>query len=106
MGSKLYIDKNGYYRRKADDRLLHRNVAYFQIYLKNRDKYPLPFKKYIVHHKDGNKRNSYPNNLEIMLPGEHKTHHRNYLIEKHFLKPLMSLIMLIFFIFLIFLILK
>ena len=31
--------------------------------------------EYIVHHKDGNKLNNNPNNLEVMLKGKHSSFH-------------------------------
>ena len=41
-------------------------TAFTKIYLKNRAKYPLPFNKYIVNHKDGDKKNNTPKNLELI----------------------------------------
>jgi hypothetical protein len=41
-------------------------IAYTKIYLKNRTKYPLPFNKYRVNHKDGNEQNNIPKNLELI----------------------------------------
>jgi len=47
-------DKNGYPIGKVEHSdLIHRQIAYSEIYLKNRHKYPLPFSKYVVHHIDG-----------------------------------------------------
>ena len=69
-------DEKGYL--KGEDKhsnLWHRKVAYYKIYLKNKGKYPLPFSEYEVHHKDGDKKNNLPENLEILTPEEH--------IDKH-----------------------
>ena len=63
--SVVKIDKNGYERGNYSD-LIHRQKAYRYIYLKNRDKYPLKFSDYVVHHKDGKKRNNKVSNLELL----------------------------------------
>ncbi len=70
-----YIDENGYYRWKDTQRLVHRDIAYKQIYLKNRDKYPLPFRCYQIHHIDRNKTNNRVDNLEILTEEEHRKVH-------------------------------
>ena len=70
------IDKNTYIREREDKRLVHRNKAYKEIYLKNREKYSLPFGKYQVHHIDGNKFNNSIKNLLIVTREEHKKIHR------------------------------
>ena len=67
-----YVDGNGY---KRHSNLVHREKAYEQIYKKNRDKYPLPFSEYVVHHKDGDKQNNDIQNLEILTPAEHEKVH-------------------------------
>ena len=71
-----YVDENGYVREKPKhSNLIHRKIAYREIYLKHRDKYPRPFKEYIVHHIDGNKRNNKINNLVIMTQEDHEEIH-------------------------------
>lgn len=70
-----YIDKNGYERHSS---LVHREKAYEQIYKNNRDKYPLPFSEYVIHHKDENKKNNNIDNLEILTPEEHERKHRKH----------------------------
>ncbi len=67
-----YTDNNGYERHSN---LVHRQKAYEQIYKKNRHKYTRPFSEYVIHHKDGNKRNNNIENLEILLPEEHERIH-------------------------------
>ncbi len=67
-----YTDKKGY---KRHSNLVHREKAYEQIYKKNRDRYPLPFSEYVVHHKDGNKQNNEIDNLDILTPDEHEGFH-------------------------------
>lgn len=46
--------------------LTHRNLAYKEIYLKDRNKYPLPFYDYYVHHKDRNRKNNNLANIELL----------------------------------------
>lgn len=73
-----YTDEDGYLRDTVENgfsTLIHRQKAYRNIYLKNRDKYPLPFEYYVVHHIDGDKKNNRLYNLEIMLPEEHEAIH-------------------------------
>lgn len=78
----IFIDKKGYPRYRKNGKLVHRSMAYKYIYLKNMGKYPLPFRKYIVHHKDGNKRNYHSSNLEILTPTEHRTTHGIINVER------------------------
>jgi len=66
-----YLDKNGYARRVIDDRLIHRIVAYYQVYLPNRHLYPLSFSSYDIHHKNGNKLDNSPENLEPLIHDVH-----------------------------------
>lgn len=43
----------------------------------------------VVHHKDGNKQNNDPNNLQVMSPSEHSSYHARKLVQEgkhHFLK--------------------
>ncbi len=71
------IDDNGYERGNLKhSNLIHRQIAYRYIYALNRDKYPLPFSEYVVHHKDGKKKNNDVSNLEILTPEEHKAVHK------------------------------
>ena len=78
-----FIDDKGYERGKVEhSNLVHRQKAYNNIYLKNRDDYPLPFSKYQVHHIDFNKRNNNINNLQIVTPEEHEKLHGIINIEK------------------------
>jgi len=72
-----YIDANGYKRDNIKhSNLTHRNIAYYDIYIKNRDKYPLPFSKYQIHHKDHNKLNNNTENLELLTKEEHEAIHK------------------------------
>jgi hypothetical protein len=75
----MVTDSNGYERGeyKHSD-LIHRQVAYNEIYKKNKKKYPLKFSEYIVHHVDGDKKNNIPSNLQIMTQKEHEKVHGIY----------------------------
>jgi hypothetical protein len=70
----MEIDENGYPRGKYSN-LIHRQVAYREIYLKHREDYPLPFSKYIIHHKDRNRRNFNVDNLQLVTKEEHSRIH-------------------------------
>ncbi len=84
--NETYIDENGYERGELKhSTLIHRQVAYRSIWLPNRDKYPLPFYKYDVHHVDGNKTNNRVSNLQLLTREEHKQLHSE---QKNHLKPL------------------
>ena len=72
MGEKTYIDKNGYFRFNDSDKLVHRWVAYNKIYKPNKRKYSMNFRNYQVHHKDGNKLNNSPLNLQVVTLFQHK----------------------------------
>ena len=65
-----YLDKDGYLRNEQGE-LIHRAVAYHEIYLEQRYLYPLPFAKYVVRHIDGNKKNNEVSNLLIMTDFQH-----------------------------------
>lgn len=73
----IKTDNKGYKRGElSHSDLIHRQVAYKEIYLKNREDYPLPFEKYIVHHIDGNKQNNDVSNLKILTKEEHEAIHK------------------------------
>jgi len=72
---KTYIDKQGYKRYKDNGRLVHRETAYNQIYIKDIGKYPLRFREYDIHHIDGNKLNNKSKNLQILTREQHKQVH-------------------------------
>ena len=78
----MYEDKKGYLRyknkRKGVSNLVHSNVAHDEIWAKNRNKYPLPFSKYVVHHKDSNKKHNLKSNLSLMLRDDHTDSHTEF----------------------------
>jgi len=71
-----YTDSHGYLRYVDTDCLVHRDVA-FQNHLARSD---IKFSKCDVHHKDGNKLNNDPNNLEVLKPDEHLEKHNLLLV--------------------------
>lgn len=76
MQRKISINDNGYAEGKPEHSdLISRKVAYKEIYKKNRDKYPLKFRDYIVHHIDGDKLNNSVKNLYICIKEEHNALH-------------------------------
>ncbi len=87
MKEEVYEDEKGYLRSKSTKKLVHREIAYKEIYLKNKEKYALPFKEYIVHHIDGNKKNNNSSNLIILLPMDHTKLHRFIALNKQELEP-------------------
>ena len=68
---KRYIDERGY-ERDGFRKLIHRQIAFRELYDGSYDK---PFREYVVHHKDRNKLNNAPDNLEILLPAQHNKLH-------------------------------
>ena len=74
-GKNYFLDENGYYRFNDSRRLVHRGVAYKEIYKKNRSNYPLRFGGYVIHHKDKNKLNNDISNLQIVTQEEHEALH-------------------------------
>lgn len=68
----FHLDIRGY-ERDGYNKLVHRKVAYKCLY--SYPKYPLRFGDYDIHHKDKNKRNNNPNNLQILTRKQHKKKH-------------------------------
>jgi predicted nucleic acid-binding Zn ribbon protein len=77
-----FINKNGYSEGNQHSDLISRKVAYEQIYLKNRDKYPLRFSQYIIHHINGEKLNNSITNLYICTTKEHNQIHNEQIKNK------------------------
>ena len=61
-------------RKKENVGFLRRRKMYAE-YLLRRDKYPLPFDAYEVHHKDFNNKNFHTDNLQLLTPKEHNRLH-------------------------------
>ena len=74
MNKWIFRAQNLKYPEK-EGQVFHRWYARKHIYYKNREKYPLHFTEYEVHHKDHNKRNNGLDNLEILTREEHKRRH-------------------------------
>lgn len=66
-----YIDGRGYLRWKKNNRLCHRDIAW-EHGLRGHDK----FGNCDIHHKDENKFNNNPSNLEILTREEHQKEHK------------------------------
>jgi len=76
---KTYIDNNGYLRFNSSGKLVHRWVAEKNIGRRLRP-------DEVVHHKDGNKLNNSPNNLQVFSSqDEHHSLHIKHKILKFFL---------------------
>ena len=71
---RKHTDENGYWRYE-NNKLVHREIAYKEIYKKERYKFSQPFGSYIVHHIDENKKNNNPSNLLIMFQDDHEKIH-------------------------------
>lgn len=65
-----YIDSNGYLRWKDSNRLCHRDIAW-DANLRG----PGKFGELDIHHKDGNKFNNSPANLEVLTREAHQREH-------------------------------
>ena len=85
-----YLDRDGYYRFKSNNRLVHREVAYNEIYLPNRQSYRLPFADYIAHHKNQNKKDNRKKNLELLTETEHKRLHQRLRNSQRRRKPIVA----------------
>jgi len=76
MERKIFVDDNlREHYDSFDGPLVHRELAYEHIYIKNRKDYQLPFSAYQVHHKDGDKTNNSIENLQIVTKEEHDAIH-------------------------------
>jgi len=84
----LYMDDRGYLRFKDSKKTIHRWIAYKYIYKPNKQKYILPFRKYQIHHKDGNKTNNNVDNLELYIDKQHQEIHKDLIKEQFTLRVL------------------
>ena len=76
-------NENGYFEGELEHSyLIHRQIAYKEIYLKNRDKFPLRFRQYVIHHKDRDKHNNGVRNLDIVTRKDHEDIHKLGLHDK------------------------
>lgn len=66
--ARVYTDKRGYKRFSDSKKLEHRWAAEKKVGGKI-------FSGRVVHHKDGNKSNFRPSNLQVMTRSEHSKHH-------------------------------
>jgi hypothetical protein len=66
----VYIDRRGYLRWKESNRLCHRDIAW-----RNDIRGTARFGECDIHHKDENKLNNQPSNLEALTRYQHQIHH-------------------------------
>ena len=77
---KTYKDNNGYLRFNDSNKLVHRWIAEKNIGRKLKP-------DEVVHHRDGNKLNNSPNNLQVFsTQDEHHSLHQKEKVENFFLK--------------------
>jgi len=89
-----HVDRNGYERGSVEHSdLIHRQIAYYALYLPNRHLYPRRFREYQVHHVDGDKRNNSPGNLRLVTREEHERVHG---IGGHSLLKFMAVLIIAF----------
>jgi len=96
---RSYVDRRGRRRFKEGDGLVSRKVAYNEIYLENKEKYPLEFREYVVYHKDKKRENFDSDNLELVSAKEHRKRNRRLrsLDRQKRLEPsIKSLVILLF----------
>jgi len=70
-----WVDEHGYLRWNATNNLVHRDVAFNEIYKKSGGNYPNSFSCYEVHHINHDKFDCNPENLQILTPNEHDKQH-------------------------------
>ncbi|MFH1377023.1 MAG: HNH endonuclease [Candidatus Woesearchaeota archaeon] len=76
-------DERGYPIKSSP--LIHRQIAYSEIYLKNRDKYPKLFSDYLVHHINTDKEDFSVDNLFICTKEQHdKIHDEQKRVKRKF----------------------
>lgn len=73
------VDYNGYLRWKSDNRLCHRDIAFKYIFRKG--SFPNKFSEYDVHHKNQNRFDNNPDNLDVIFREEHEIEHGVFFYE-------------------------
>jgi len=93
---QTFIDRRGYRVWRNSNKSVHRGIARDKIWAKDRKKYPLEFKEYQVHHKDGIKLNNKADNLELIQIRDHELKHNIHRHEYQVIKTGIVFIVMLF----------
>jgi hypothetical protein len=72
-----YLGKRGYLHWKSDKQLCHRTIAYRELNHRG-----TPFSECDIHHRNGNKLDNNPENLQLLTREEHQLAHGEVIYEQ------------------------